>query len=88
MTEETPQPKPEPRTLNAYRHGLTGHVRFYTPADGQAYKKHCAGYMQDVACQAMAVGIRGARFRLGLRCFFVHLVCSPTTTSKYTTRFL
>jgi hypothetical protein len=49
MNEETPQPKPEPRTLNAYRHGLTGHVRFYTAADEQAYKKHCAGYMQDFA---------------------------------------
>jgi hypothetical protein len=49
MNEETPQPKPEPRTLNAYRHGLTGHVRFCTPADEQAYKKHCAGYMQDFA---------------------------------------
>jgi hypothetical protein len=47
MTEE--KPKPEPRTLNAYRHGLTGHVHFCTPADEQAYKKHCAGYMQDFA---------------------------------------
>jgi hypothetical protein len=47
MIEE--KPKPEPRTLNAYRHGLTGHVRFCTPADEQAYKKHCAGYMQDFA---------------------------------------
>jgi hypothetical protein len=40
-----PQPKEEPRTLNAYRHGLTGHVRFYTPADERAYKKHCEGYL-------------------------------------------
>ena len=56
MTEEmlkilksVPQPKPQgdPRTLNAYRHGLTGHVRFTTPADEQAYKKHCAGYLED-----------------------------------------
>ena len=56
MTEEIlkilkslPKPKPQgdPRTLNAYRHGLTGHVRFTTPADEQAYKKHCAGYLED-----------------------------------------
>jgi hypothetical protein len=44
-----PQPQGDPRTLNAYRHGLTGHVRFCTPADEQAYKKHCAGYMEDFA---------------------------------------
>jgi len=56
MTEEIlkilksiPKPKPQgdPRTLNAYRHGLTGHVRFTTPADEQAYKKHCAAYLED-----------------------------------------
>jgi len=47
MIEE--KPKPERRTLNAYRHGLTGHVRFCTPADEQAYKKHCAGYTLDFA---------------------------------------
>jgi hypothetical protein len=45
-------PKPEPpgerRTLNAYRHGLTGHVRFTTAGDEQAYKKHCSGYHEDV----------------------------------------
>jgi hypothetical protein len=45
-------PKPEPpgerRTLNAYRHGLTGHVRFTTAGDEQAYKKHCAGYHEDL----------------------------------------
>jgi hypothetical protein len=46
-------PKPEPpgerRTLNAYRHGLTGHVRFTTAGDEQAYKKHCSGYLEDLA---------------------------------------
>jgi len=47
MIEE--EPKPERRTLNAYRHGRTGHVHFCTPADEQAYKKRCAGYMQDFA---------------------------------------
>ena len=31
-----PQPQEDPRTLNAYRHGPTGQVRFCTPADEQA----------------------------------------------------
>ena len=57
MTEEILKilkafPKPEPpgerRTLNAYRHGLTGHVRFTTAGDEQAYKKHCSGYLEDL----------------------------------------
>jgi hypothetical protein len=49
LAKSAPQAKPkaDPRTLNAYRHGLTGHVRFTTPADEQAYKKHCAGYLED-----------------------------------------
>jgi hypothetical protein len=49
LAKSAPQAKPkaDPRTLNAYRHGLTGHVRFTTPADEQAYKKHCAGYLAD-----------------------------------------
>jgi hypothetical protein len=48
MMKSLPKPKPQgdPRTLNAYRHGLTGQVRFSTPADEQAYKKHCAGYLE------------------------------------------
>jgi hypothetical protein len=48
ILKSLPKPKPQgdPRTLNAYRHGLTGHVRFTTPADEQAYKKHCAGYFE------------------------------------------
>jgi hypothetical protein len=51
LAKSAPQSKQNPRTLNAYRHGLTGHVRFCTAADEQAYKKHCAGYMQDFAPQ-------------------------------------
>jgi len=43
-----PQPPGERRTLNAYRHGLTGHVRFTTAGDEQAYKKHCSGYLEDL----------------------------------------
>jgi len=41
-----PQPQGDPRTLNAYRHGLTGHVRFSTPADEKSYKRHCLGYLE------------------------------------------
>jgi len=41
-----PQPQGDPRTLNAYRHGLTGQVRFTTPGDEKAYKKHWLGYME------------------------------------------
>ena len=33
--------KPDPRALNAYRHGLTGHVIIVTPEDEEAYKLHC-----------------------------------------------
>jgi hypothetical protein len=49
ILKSLPKPKPQgdPRTLNAYRHGLTGHVRFTTPADERAYQKHCAGYLAD-----------------------------------------
>jgi hypothetical protein len=48
MMKSLPKPKPQgdPRTLNAYRHGLTGHVRFTTPGDEKAYKKHWLGYME------------------------------------------
>jgi hypothetical protein len=41
-----PQPQGDPRTLNAYRHGLTGHVRFSTPADEKSYKRHWLGYLE------------------------------------------
>jgi hypothetical protein len=65
MMKSLPKPKPQgdPRTLNAYRHGLTGQVRFTTPGDEKAYKKHWLGYMEcyDPAgqieidlCQAVA----------------------------------
>jgi hypothetical protein len=47
LAKSAPQSKVDPRTLNAYRHGLTGHVRMTTPADEEAYKKHCAGYLAD-----------------------------------------
>jgi hypothetical protein len=51
MLKDFPKPQPpgERRTLNAYRHGLTGHVRFTTAGDEQAYKKHCSGYLEDLA---------------------------------------
>ena len=43
-------PKPrDPRTLSAYRHGLTGQIVLLTPADRAAYEKHCEGYHQSFA---------------------------------------
>jgi hypothetical protein len=55
MTSEQPQPTPRPNhstgpktpegkqrcRLNAYRHGLTGQLCVFTPAEQQAYDKHC-----------------------------------------------
>ena len=39
------KPKPDPRALNADRHGLTGHVRFFAcPEEEAAFNKHCDGY--------------------------------------------
>jgi hypothetical protein len=46
LAKSAPKSKEDPRTLNAYRHGLTGQVRFCTPADEKAYKKHCLGYLE------------------------------------------
>src|ERR1035438_9115719 len=39
----TALPKRDPRALNAYKHGLTGHVLIMTPADKVAYESHCLG---------------------------------------------
>ena len=47
LAKSAPQPKRDGRVMNAYRHGLTGHVRFTTPADEQAYKTHCVGYLES-----------------------------------------
>jgi hypothetical protein len=45
-----PAPKPrDPRALNAYRHGLTGQVQIFTPADQVAYDKHCRGIHESLA---------------------------------------
>ena len=39
---ETPTPKKrDPRALNAYRHGLTGQIQIFTPAEQVAYDNHC-----------------------------------------------
>jgi hypothetical protein len=44
MTDQLIESKPrDPRALNAYRHGLTGHVIILTPEDEVAYKTHCQG---------------------------------------------
>ncbi len=43
-------PKPrDPRALSAYRHGLTGQIHIFTPADHTAYEKHCQGYHKSLA---------------------------------------
>ena len=41
--------KLNPRTLNAYRHGLTGQIVLFTPDDEAAYKRHCAGVHESLA---------------------------------------
>jgi hypothetical protein len=46
LTESKPR---DPRALNAYRHGLTGHVIILTPEDEVAYKAHCQGIHQFYA---------------------------------------
>ena len=46
-----PKAKITKRTLNAYRHGLTGQVVLFTPDDEVAYKKHCAGVHESLAPQ-------------------------------------
>ncbi len=45
-----PQSKPrDRRSLNAYRHGLTGQVLINTPADQVAYDHHCQGIRESLA---------------------------------------
>ena len=43
-----PEATLNPRTLNAYRHGLTGQIVLFTPEDEAAYKKHCAGVHESL----------------------------------------
>jgi hypothetical protein len=44
------EPKPrDRRALNAYRHGLTGQVLINTPADQEAYDKHCHDIRESLA---------------------------------------
>jgi len=43
------KPQRDPRTFNAYRHGLTGQVRIMTPEDQAAYEAHCQGMVQSLA---------------------------------------
>jgi hypothetical protein len=50
MEDQLTTSKPrDPRALNAYRHGLTGHVIILTPEDEVAYKAHCQGIHQFYA---------------------------------------
>ncbi len=44
----TPKPR-DRRALSAYRHGLTGQIHIFTPADHTAYEKHCQGYHKSLA---------------------------------------
>ncbi len=44
----TPKPR-DRRALSAYRHGLTGQIHIFTPADHAAYEKHCQGYHKSLA---------------------------------------
>jgi len=50
MLDEPAAPKKrDPRALNAYRHGLTGQVHIFSPADQVAYEKHCKSIHQSLA---------------------------------------
>jgi len=42
------KPQRDPRTFNAYRHGLTGQVRIMTPEDEAAYQAHCQGMVESL----------------------------------------
>jgi len=44
----TPKPRDQ-RALNAYRHGLTGHVLILAPDDQEAYTTHCRGIVESLA---------------------------------------
>jgi len=59
MTDELIQPKPrDQRALNAYRHGLTGHVLVIPPAEKLAYEDHCRGIHESFApIGAMETGL-------------------------------
>ena len=39
----------DPRSLNAYRHGLTGQIVIMTPEDQAAYESHCQGIHKSLA---------------------------------------
>ncbi len=50
IEKNEPQSKPrDRRALNAYRHGLTGQVLINTPADQEAYDKHCREIRESLA---------------------------------------
>jgi hypothetical protein len=56
-------------SLNAFRHGLTGHIVIHTPEDEQAFKKHCEGIREALAPvgaleQDLAQSIAEDRWRL------------------------
>ena len=47
--QPTDTQKRDPRALNAYRHGLTGQIRIFTPAERAAFEKHCRGIHESLA---------------------------------------
>ena len=50
MLDEPAAPKKrDPRALNAYRHGLTGQVHIFSPADQVAYEKHSKSIHESLA---------------------------------------
>jgi hypothetical protein len=68
MENET---KRDPRALNAYRHGLTGHIHISTPAEKIAYDAHCKGLLDALGASGaveleLAQAIADDRWRLKL----------------------
>jgi hypothetical protein len=71
-TLDSSQPTQKPRdrrALSALRHGLTGQIYIFTPADQAAYDKHCHGYHQSLAPEGhietdLAQSIADDRWRL------------------------
>ena len=60
MLDSSNEPKKprDPRALNAYRHGLTGQVLVFPPAEKVAYEKHCKGIQEALAPKgAMEIGL-------------------------------
>ena len=69
MENELELPKRDPRALNAYRHGLTGHIHITSPEDKIAYDIHCKGLLEALGASGaveleLAQAIADDRWRL------------------------